>query len=814
MPRYLSLSWKMLLLLLSMLLLLLFGFTSLSLLHMNEQFERQQAQRKAQGQQYFAVYNRAVEQQLLSWLQSYAELQRLHQADNFTDFAFELVHHGELLNSQFAVSQFSLFDAQQQLLLQSGATPEPLGAALLLQTLTQQRPLAQIFCDAKRCAKLQSLPLLNGYGEVAVLLLTTDLTDVLFSLHQTLGAEVAIVQATEQPVPVLLQASDAPLIRAAYQQLADDTAMQALQLKGKVVLLGQAYYYLHLLPLTGAAAEGYFLLLLEDVSQVMAENQRYQHKVLWLAAGCFLGMLLLISLLTHRISRRILQLAQALPLLAQRRYNEFRQHSTGQPQLIADELSQFNSAVQQLGDDLETLDRQLAEKTGSLERMAMFDQLTGLGNRNMLQYQLQLALGMLQQQPGWVAIIFLDLDKFKNINNSRSHAVGDQLLIETALRLRSAVSPAEVLCRFGGDEFAIVMPHLAEPAQAGQLAEQVLALFTQPFLQQQGSLMLTASIGVSVSHDADISAEELVRRADLAMYQAKNNGRNSIVWFNDRMSAELASRLQLEAELRQALAQQQFSLSFQPQVSLLTGRLAGFEALLRWQHPQRGTVPPDEFISVLEQTQLMVEVGYWVFERCCQQAQAFNALGLTDCVIALNLSATQFLQPELPQRFASLLQRYQLSASVFELELTESTLVSHVSETLEVMHQLKAQGFSFAIDDFGTGYSSLNYLKQMPVGTIKIDKSFVQGMLDNRSDYQIVASTIAMVHKLGLQVVAEGVESLAHLQLLQQHQCDLVQGYYLARPLPQPALASFVQQQVVQQHWPAQLLTEVVSSRR
>lgn len=806
MPRYLSLSWKMLLLLLSMLLLLLFGFTSLSLLHMNEQFVRQQAQRKAQGQQYFAVYNRAVEQQLLTWLQSYADLQRLHQADSFTEFAFELVQQADLLHSHFAVSQLSMFSADQQLLLQSGGAIAPGGMSLLQSTLAQQRPQSQIRCDEQSCYKLLSLPLLNGHGDIAVLLLNTDITDVLFSLHQTLATEVAVLNTKVAPAPGLLQASDAMLIRAAYQQLAPDTPLQALRQQGKVVALGQQHYYLHLLALNQQAEQHYLLLMLEDVSDIIEENRRYQHKVLWLAAGCFIAMLLLISLLTRRISRRILLLAQALPLLAQRRYAEFRQRSGQSTEFIADELSQFSSAVQRLSDDLETLDLQLAEKTGSLERMAMFDQLTGLGNRNMLQYQLQLALAMLAQQSGSVALVFLDLDKFKNINNSRSHAVGDQLLVETALRLRTVVSAAEVLCRFGGDEFAIVLPHVSQQQQAERLAERVLALFSQPFALDQGSIALTASIGVSITADSSVSAEELVRRADLAMYQAKNNGRNAIFWFNEQMSADLANRLQLEAELRQALAQQQFCLSFQPQVNLLSGRLSGFEALLRWQHPQRGTVAPDDFISVLEQTQLIIDVGYWVFERCCQQAAALQQQGLSDCVIAVNLSAAQFLQPDLPQRFAALLQQHAVSAGMFELELTESTLVSQVSQTLEVMHQLKAQGFTFAIDDFGTGYSSLNYLKQMPVSTIKIDKSFVLGMLDNHSDYQIVASTIAMVHKLGLKVVAEGVESQQQLQLLLQHHCDLVQGYYFSRPLPQQQLTAFVVQQVQLQHWPAALL--------
>jgi len=337
----------------------------------------------------------------------------------------------------------------------------------------------------------------------------------------------------------------------------------------------------------------------------------------------------------------------------------------------------------------------------------------------------------------------------------------------------------------------------------------VLTVFNRPFLIQRGTVTVTASMGVSVSYDTRNSAEEMIRQADLAMYQAKNDGRNCIYRFNEQMSADLANRLLLEAELRQGIAKQQFFLAYQPQVDLATGKLSGFEALLRWQHPQRGVVAPDDFITVLEQTQLIVDVGYWVFAQACQQCKALLERGMHDIQIAVNLSAVQFLQSDLPQKFGQILQQYHVDARHFELELTESTLVSQVSQvsqTLDVMYRLKNQGFRFAIDDFGTGYSSLNYLKRMPVDVIKIDKSFVQGMLENASDHQIVVSTIAMVQKLGLQIVAEGVESLAHLQLLQRHHCDYVQGYYLAKPIAETDLADFIDSDVMEKDWPAHLL--------
>lgn len=808
--RYMSLSWKMLLLMLSMLLLLLIWFTSLSLLHMSEQFKRQQTQRKVQGQQYFQFYNQSVEQQLFSWMQSYAELQQLTRQPDFSLFAGALPQQIESLQFNFALRQLTLLGPQLQPLYQHG-TPLALDSTALIQrTLTAQSPQSEIWCDVQ-CYKVLGLPLLNAQGQVAVLLMVTDLSDVLYSIHQMLGTDVALLSADQAASGVqqirLLQTSDKQLMQAIYQQLPTDLDISAARTEGLVVAVAQSSYYLHLIPLAPGNNTAHFLLMVEDVSAEMQEKQRYQRQILWVAAACFIGILLLILLINRRISRRILQLAAALPLLAQRRYQEFRQSSQLNPGLLQDELSTFHQSVLTLSYELEDLDQQLADNTARLQQMAMFDQLTGLANKNLLQYQLQQALLALDSQPGYVGLLFLDLDKFKTINNSRSHAVGDKLLQETAARLKNLASLTDIVCRFGGDEFAIVLPHLTEPEQADKMAKRVLAVFGEPFLLEQGAVSLSASIGLSLAASAELSPEELIRRADLAMYQAKNNGRNCYFAFNEQMSSDLASRLQLEAELRRAVELQQFRLFLQPQVDLRSGKLAGFEALIRWQHPERGLVAPDEFISVLEQAQLIVDVGYWVFERCCQLSNELSVLGLENTVIALNLAADQFLQPDLPQRFQQLLQQYQLRGEQFELELTESTLVSHVSQTLDVMHQLKALGFAFAIDDFGTGYSSLNYLKRMPVDTIKIDKSFVLGMLDNPSDYQIIVSTIAMVQKLGLQVVAEGVETAQHLAMLQQHHCDLVQGYYFARPLAPAQLVAFVRDEVLQQNWPATLLS-------
>lgn len=812
MSRYLSLSWKILLLMLSMLLLLLVWFTGLSLLHMNDQFLRQQAQRKAQGQQYFDVYNQSSTQQLLTWLQTQAELQQLHLADDFSQFAASLPQQFEPLQQNFAVRQLYLWGQQQQLLYSSAEPSSAVHSDIVDTTLTQQQPQTNIRC-AQICEKQLTLPLLNRHGDVAVLQANADMAGLLFSLHQALGVDVALVQigaeVAEQKLTVLL-ASDRDLLQQLYQVLPARFDLADAKNDGLILQLHQQSYFIHFITLAPEQSDAYVLLMLEDVTAAVAENSRYQQRVLTMAAACFMLLLLLIMLITRRISRRILQFAAALPLLAQRRYAAFRQQSKLPSAWFADELTTFNESVLSLSNQLETLDLQLAQNTASLQRMALVDQLTALANRNRLQQCLTQALAELPEQQGFVGLLFLDLDKFKTINNSRSHVVGDQLLIETARRLETLATERDLVCRFGGDEFAMLLPGLTSAQQAETMALRVLALFEQPFvLTTQVSLRLSASVGISYTNDATQSGDELIRCADLAMYQAKASGRNCYVVFNQQMSADLASRLQLETELRQALVAQQFTLSLQPQVNLNSGKLSGFEALIRWQHPQRGMVAPDEFIPVLEQTQLIVDVGYWVFDRSCRYCAELLANGLNDVIIAVNISADQFLHTKLPDRFGQILQRYGLSGRHFELEITESTLINNFSETLGMMYRLKAQGFRLAIDDFGTGYSSLNYLKQMPVDAIKIDKSFVLGMLDNPQDFQIVASTIAMVQKLGLDVVAEGVESFAVVKLLQQHQCDFAQGYYFSKPLTEEQLPDFVSQ-VTQHNWPAALLQQPV----
>jgi diguanylate cyclase (GGDEF)-like protein len=398
-------------------------------------------------------------------------------------------------------------------------------------------------------------------------------------------------------------------------------------------------------------------------------------------------------------------------------------------------------------------------------------------------------------------VLFVDLDDFKRVNDSLGHAQGDKLLKLVALRLKDCCRANDLLCRFGGDEFVFVLPQLTDMDTPFRLASQVLQRIQQPLSIEQQNFVMTASIGLTISAANPVLSDDLIRQADLAMHEVKLNGGNGAQAYNLDMYQRVQQRVLLEQDLKEALTLNQFSINFQPQMTIATGQLYGFEALIRWRHPVRGMVPPDEFIPVLEQSRQIVPLGYWIIEQCMQQCLSLLHSGWHHFRIAINLSAEQFVDPELIPTLKLLLDKYELQGCYFELELTERTLVQSIETMLNIMSQIKAMGIHFAIDDFGTGYSSLSYLKKMPMDCIKIDKSFLSGMLENAADFQIIASTIAMVQKLQLQVVAEGVETREQLELLRQQGCDIAQGYLIARPIPQAELAGFLEEHFPKGIW-------------
>ena len=419
-----------------------------------------------------------------------------------------------------------------------------------------------------------------------------------------------------------------------------------------------------------------------------------------------------------------------------------------------------------------------------IEHLAYHDALTGLPNRPLFIDRLIVALAQANRAGTRLAVFFLDLDRFKDINDSLGHSVGDTLLKSVAERVRRCVREGDTVARFGGDEFTLLIPRIDHIEDAAKIAQKIIETLKIPFFVADRELFVTTSIGVSIFPGDGPDPETLVRNADTAMYRAKEQGRDNYQLYAPAMNARAVERLGLENQLRKALSQNELLLHYQPILAAGTKSVIGLEALVRWQHPELGLVAPGHFISVAEMSGLIVPIGDWVLRTACRQLKIWQKKFDADLMVAVNLSARQFQQAELVEQIREVLQESGISPASLELEITESNAMQNAENTIYTLRELKALGVRIAMDDFGTGYSSLNYLKRFPIDTLKLDQSFVRDVMTDATDAAIVAAVITMAHSLDLEVVAEGVETEAQLEFLTRQGCDKLQGYLFSRPHP------------------------------
>ena len=455
-------------------------------------------------------------------------------------------------------------------------------------------------------------------------------------------------------------------------------------------------------------------------------------------------------------------------------------------------------------------DRRLNQQR--LSDLANYDGLTGLPNRTQFRDLLGQAMARARRSRAAMALMFLDLDNFKVINDTLGHGVGDELLRQVATRLQGCVREADTLLqrdgaaqpgactvsRLGGDEFTVIAEHLANAESAVVLARRILAAMEAPVQVDEHQLHVGTSIGIAMYPFEDTDLDGLVRHADSAMYRAKYMGKGTYAFYSDELTLEVAARLKLEGELRRAVERSEFALCYQPLARLDDGRVTGVEALLRWHPPGRGAVPPDRFIRVLEDSGLILQVGQWVLRTACAEMAAMRREGLPRMSLSVNFSARQFRQPQLARQIAETLAETGFEAACLEIEITERLLVEDHEATRLTLAELAAMGVRVAVDDFGTGYSSLSYLKRFDIDTLKIDGSFVAELPDDLEDRAIATAIVAMGHSLHMRVVAEKVETPEQAECLREMGCDVLQGYLLSRPLPAQPLRAFLRQRIAE----------------
>lgn len=795
---------------------LLFASVSLTYIWVNknnQDYYVQQQTLRAQDQKQFELIRDLLRTRVESWFESFVHFQA-NYSDNFEVAAFFFENEFDYLQLNWQINNLWLFDKDKKLRFGTTTFTPDYVFADVSEVLNSQSSVSHIRC-AEKCQQQISMPILSNSGEMLILSISSSLLEALAALNRTTFAKLAILSTNESTnestnksmklenlvVMPPISFANKQFMEGILKALPNNIPLSQMLDSGYRLAIGDNIYLLNLLPIDPHLEDPTYLMFLHDISDASLAHKQYQTQVLVISIVVVVLCVFALFLMTWQFRRRLLMVAEQLPLLAQKKYQDFRSHKFAKNRFFVDEIELLQDSASLLGHELESLDQKIEQNTRELENIAMYDRLTGLPNRNMLNHQLKKLLATMKRESNKLTVMFIDFDKFRKINDTNGHDIGDTFLVNAARRIRTCLRDSDMLFRFGADEFVVVFLEKSGSEGAPILATKLINGFREPIAVDELLFYTSSSIGIASTEDALILMDDLVRQSDMAMYASKDAGGNKYSIFSHVMQKAVLRKVELENEVRDALERGEFSFALQPQVEIASGKLLGFEALIRWHHPDRGFIPPDEFIPLIENTENMLKIGFWGLKKAFEILQKLDELGYAGLKIAVNLSASQFLDPDLLPFLSEQIKVFNRNPSQIELELTERTVVADIEQTLDTMRQLKAMGFIFSIDDFGTGYSSLAYLKQMPVDIIKIDRSFVSGMSDNNADMQIVSSTIAMVQKLGMQVVAEGVETSAHMKLLNELHCEIGQGYFISRPIPESDLYSLLSDKLQSGVW-------------
>lgn len=819
MPKFISIGQKILILILALLFATVSILTVITLKDSNIESEKYQAKSIAANiSDYHVIYDLITTNATL-WAENI-----IAQFENERMPLQSLEQHLQKqltylrLNDQIA--DVWLFDAEQQLQF---STVERQDSSYVQPDFTQgfvqnNDYINLIYCQSE-CVHVLQLPILLADNRYGYMIFTIPITQVLANLYNTTKAEIGIavnngeVQANKVSLQPLTLNDKKARLTPIIANIDSQVTLAELMYRGTKIVINQQSYLLTLIPLNPQQlkSEQHYLMMVSEISDFFNAADRFTMGAIITASLLFVGFGAIFYMFTHSYKVRLANLVERFPLINNHQYGQFKQKRLARRSGFKDELDILDEAAEQLADELALLDDALQKDRKALEKIAMYDELTGLANRNMLNEHLRRSIAKFKRCGEGFCVILLDVDDFKKINDGQGHNVGDVLLQIVAASLASQIREEDLVCRFGGDEFVLVLSNVETVESALVVWQKIQTRIAEPVIIDNSQFYITVSAGMTMSDMDEPTADELIRRSDTAMYRAKEKSGNVLRIYDDELNTEVQRKIDLEREAYKALENGDFYLALQPLIDLKTYFLTGFEALLRWKHPQKGLISPGEFIPVLEKSVFMLKLDYWVIERSFQVLKMLDDEGYKQQTISINLSSAQFLDPVLCEFLQKMFTRYQIRPNRIDLELTETTLVSDIHNTTKIMRDLRNLGVKISIDDFGTGYSSLSYLKSMPVNTIKIDRSFINGILKNQADKQIVLSTITMVHNMGMIVVAEGIEDVRQFNLLRDMRCDKAQGFYIARPISEHELMKTLPLMVLDNVWQASYANKDVS---
>ncbi|GAA5215998.1 putative bifunctional diguanylate cyclase/phosphodiesterase [Corallincola platygyrae] len=812
--KFFSIRWQFSAALVLLLLILISSLHFLSLSQMESQLETQLADATKAQQKTFLTLSELMADRVIEFsdiVMGESDVRELAPAEAKQVISSAVARYWADNHLIWRLESAWLFGANRSLWGAWGKGKQPPPWIWLEEIMVKVNYISRIGCD-KSCVYYVGVPVNLGEQGVGALVMTISLMDLVIALRHSHQIDLAIIaernQYEHEPIGYLgswqagissLSSKDRylPLL----EQVSSRFSLYQLS-KHAITVRDKQPVRLSALKISDPVAqlEAGYLVIIDDVSSQEQAITQYKKRSLMLSAFVMLGGLLIGWVPLTHIASRANMLARVMPMVAEQKFTSVRSLLSKKRGIFNDEFSVLDGAAKTLNEQLESLGIQVDKRTRQLEKMAMYDELTGLPNRHLLMQTLREDLNSMAANNLQEAVVLIDLDDFKRVNDTLGHRAGDELLQIMANRLRRRVCQTFFLGRFGGDEFTVLL-RLKEGVDLGEELSHLLVEISEPVNLQQQTLVIKSSIGVALAINNEVDPETLIRQADTALYKAKASGRNQFRLFDEDMATEAHQKLAMESELRRAVQEQEFCLFLQPQIQLKTRKLAGFEALIRWRHPEKGMVFPDQFIPQLENSEHIVPVGYWTIEHSMEIIKALEHEGYPGLKIAVNLTSHQFDDKKLPKFISDCLAKYELKAEQIELELTENTLIGDMSEVMSQMQELRDLGVSIAIDDFGTGYSSLEYLRRLPVDILKIDRSFVMELDTDETDRQLVETIIAMASNLRIHVVAEGIEKHEHIEFLAENNCEFGQGYYICRPVDEQKLLISLNQQLVNGRW-------------